>query len=98
MNTLISRRDECVATLREEKMHFESIFKTMRNGRLYLSWFSVQGVGGKDVKMMEDELSKLHVEFGEKCIDFSETPEDMEHVVSFIPSSIEREIVRNNGS
>ncbi len=34
MKILTQRRSECVATLEREKMHFEIIFKSYRDGRL----------------------------------------------------------------
>jgi hypothetical protein len=88
MNALRERQAECVATLDRERMHYESIFKSMRGGRLYLSWFSVQGAQGEHVRTSPHEIDQLHIEYWEKCIDRSEPPEVFEHLVSFVPPSV----------
>ena len=92
MKILTQRRSECVATLEREKMHFESIFKSYRDGSLYLSWFSVQSSDGEDVKSSEHEIDKIHLEYWRKCVDRTVKPEEMEHVVSFVPNQVENAI------
>jgi len=39
MRTLVERRAECVETLEREKMHYECIFKCVRDGRMYCPGF-----------------------------------------------------------
>ena len=91
MRVLRDRQEECVKTLERERMHYESIFRTIRDGRLYLSWFSVQGEGGEDVEESDHDIDKLHLDYGEKCLEPCGR-EDMEHIVSFVPESIAKAI------
>jgi len=88
LQTLVQRQAECIATLDREAMHFESIFRAEINGRLYLSWFSVQGTTGAHVKSSPFPIDKLHMEFWAECIDTSVPPTTHEHVVNFVPPSI----------
>ena len=53
MNILTQRRSDCVETLEREKMHFETIFTTYREGRLFLSWFTVRSSDGKKAESSE---------------------------------------------
>ena len=92
MRTLVERQAECVATLDREAMHFESIFRVEVGGRLYLSWFSVQGSTGAHVKSSPFPIDKLHMEFWDECIDSSEPPMEHSHVVNFVPAIIARAI------
>ena len=98
MKILIQRRSECVETLEREKMHIESIFKTYRDGRLYLSWFTVRSSDGETAKTSEHEIDKIHQEYQKKCIDRTVKPEDMEHVVSFVPTQVEDAIQQRHRS
>jgi hypothetical protein len=88
MNLLIRRQQECIETLDPEHMHYECIFRSFRNGRLCLSWFSVQGSAGRDVRDLPQEINKLHLEFWDKCIDTTVAPEKFEHLVSFVPPTV----------
>ena len=90
MKLLRERQRECVATLDRERMRFESIFALQRDGRLYLSWLSVQGEGGESVKTSEHEIDRLHMAFWRECIDDAWTPEKHEHVVDFVPDDVAR--------
>ena len=90
MTLLRERQRECVATLDRERMRFESIFALQRDGRLYLSWLSVQGVGGESVKTSEHEIDRLHMAFWRECIDDAWTPEKHEHIVDFVPDVVAR--------
>ena len=89
VQTLVERQAECVATLDREVMHFESIFRVQINGRMYLSWFSVQGTTGEHVQSSPFPIDKLHMEFWDECIDSSEPPVNHVHVVNFVPASID---------
>jgi hypothetical protein len=88
LQMLQARQSECVATLDREHMHFESIFRHEANGRLYLSWFSVQGPAGAHVASSEFEVDKLHMAFWKECIDASVPPVKHQHVVDFIPPAV----------
>lgn len=35
MRLLVQRQQECIATLEQERMHYESIFRSIRGGRLF---------------------------------------------------------------
>ena len=63
MRTLVQRRAECVASLDREAMHFESIFKSVRNGRMWLSWLSVQGGCGAHVETSVLAVDAVHMDF-----------------------------------
>ena len=88
MNLLVQRNAECVATLDREHMHFESIFKTVREGRTYLSWYSVQGFAGESVKTSPLEIDQLHIAFWRECIDPAVPPEKHTHVVNIVPTAV----------
>ncbi|MGA0611237.1 DUF6176 family protein [Caldimonas sp. KR1-144] len=85
MRMLVERRDECIATLAREQMHYESIFRLWRDGRLYLTWFSVQGEAGERVEGSPFEVDRLHMAFWRECIDDEVPPTAHEHVVRFVP-------------
>lgn len=94
MEMLVARRNDCVATLEREAMYYETIFQTKFQDRMYLAWFSVQGDIHGDVNESMHEIDKLHCAFFEECLEIEAwRPIDMEHVVTFAPSEIEKHIV-----
>lgn len=93
---LTERQTECVETLDRERIHYESIFKSVREGRLYLSWFTVQGEAGEHVRDSRHEIDRLHVEYWNRCIDRSVPPENFTHVVSFVPESVAQTIAERD--
>jgi len=88
LQLLQAGQSECVATLDREHMHFESIFRHEANGRLYLSWLSVQGRSGEHVASSEFEIDKTHMAFWRECIDKSVPPQKLQHVVDFVPLEV----------
>ncbi|MEY2689104.1 MAG: hypothetical protein RL375_3302 [Pseudomonadota bacterium] len=88
LQALVGRQDECVETLDREAMHFESIFRAVIDGRLYLSWFSVQSGHGAHVATSTFDVDKMHVAFWTECIDTSVAPVIHTHVVNFVPPAI----------
>lgn len=92
MKILQDRRDDCIETLAREKMGYESVFKIMIDGRLFLSWFSVQGEGADAVEGSEHEIDMIHCRFHQECIDPNFEPYDHEHVVSFSVPEVERAV------
>ena len=88
LQALVQRQAECVATLDREAMHFESIFRAQINGRLYLSWFSVQGTTGAHLESSPFPVDTLHMELWAECIDTSVSPIKHAHVVNFVPAPI----------
>jgi hypothetical protein len=96
MQLLRARQAECVATLDREKMHFESIFRSTRNGRLCLAWFSVQSDSGARVESSMHAIDQLHMAFWEECIDRAVEPEKFQHVVSFLPPEVEQVVSKRD--
>lgn len=97
MQMLIERRAECVATLDGERMHYEAIFKSVRDGRLFLSWFSVRSDGGSRVGTSPHEIDRLHVQYWQRCVDTTAAPEVFEHVVSFVPHTVAAAVSARSG-
>lgn len=95
MRALQDRRAECVATLEREHMRYESIFKSQFDGRMYLSWFSVQGEDGSALEGSPFEIDRLHMDYWDRCIDRDVPPLAFEHVVTFAPEDVES-AVRGN--
>jgi hypothetical protein len=89
LRVLIERKAECLETLDREKMHFETIFKSVRDGRLRLTWFDVQSPDGAHVGTSMLAIDKIHVDYWQQCIDREIPPEKFEHVVNFVPFELE---------
>lgn len=92
MRVLVERKADCVGTLDRERMHYETIFKSFRDGRMYLSWFSVQGLAGEPVRGSHHPIDELHMRYWDECIDRGVLPQKFEHVVSFVPPSVEQAV------
>jgi len=90
MRILTERQAECVQTLEREQMHCESIFKSVRNGRMCLSWFTMHGLTGERLRTSPHPIDKLHLEYWDKCIDTEVPVERLKHVVTLLPESIHR--------
>ena len=88
MRMLTQRQAECVQTLDRERMHYESIFKSARDGRMCLSWLTVHGASAERLRNSPYPIDKLHLEYWDKCIDMDIPAERLEHVVSFLPEPI----------
>jgi hypothetical protein len=98
MKIVSDRQAECVETLEREKMHYESIFKVFRNGRMYLSWFSVQSTHARSVEDSPHPIDHIHLAYWKECIDKQVAPEDFEHVVSFVPQSVREAVEARDSS
>lgn len=98
MQMLIDRRAECIATLDREKMHHECIFRSVRNGRVFLSWLSVQSEQAPHVRGSPHAIDQAHLAFWDECIDRDVPPEMFEHVVSFVPPEVERVILQRDAA
>lgn len=91
MKVLNERKKECLQTLYREKMFVEAIFRESIDGEEYLTWFSVQGEKGEDVKTSALEIDKIHLKFWEECIDKTYKPIDKKPEAFFIyPEVFER--------
>ncbi len=88
MRILEERRAECVETLDRERMHCESIFKSVRDGRMCLSWFTIHGLTGERLRTSPHPIDKLHLEYWDRCVDLDAPVERYKHVVTFLPHSI----------
>lgn len=76
LKMLNNRIDECIQTLEREKMFIEAIFSEVINGRLYLTWFSVQGDNAEIVNSSPFQIDKDYLEMFDECIDKTFKPED----------------------
>lgn len=88
MILLAERQTECVETLIRENMVYEGIFKRYKNGRLYLTWFSIQKEGGNAVTNSPHEIDKIHLRYWDECIEKERQPESHQFVVGFVPEEI----------
>lgn len=92
MEILNKRKDECIQTLHREKMFVEAIFRESINGEDFLTWFSIQGKNGSDVKTSEHEIDKIHLEFWNECIDSNYRPFEKKPEAIFIHPEIYEKI------
>jgi hypothetical protein len=90
MQLLVERQAECIQTLDREAMQVESIFRSEREGRMQLSWYSIQGTLGAHVRDSPFEIDQWHMAFWRECIDDSVPPQKFVHVVDFLPAPIEQ--------
>ena len=79
-------------------MKTNSALKRSAKGRLYLSWFSVQGARGTHVGSSPHEIDQLHLQYWEKCVDQSSPQEVLDHFVSFVPGLIAQAIANRNAA
>ena len=56
-------------TMIPERMQVETILSDEQEGRLHLTWFSVQLPGGAPVQDSEHELDRIHLDYWRRCID-----------------------------
>lgn len=92
MKTITERKAECIHTLTREKMALETIFMTEKDGRLFLSWFSVQGENPEEVDTSDHEIDKIHCQFWDECIDTSYELDKFRHVVTFAPDIVSKSL------
>jgi Family of unknown function (DUF6176) len=64
LQILDQRREECLATLDREAMHYECIFRTVIGGITYLAWFSVQVRKEFQCKLRRLQLIRITHSFG----------------------------------
>ena len=88
MAILVERQSECVETLDREAMHFETIFKSSIDNRIYLTWFSLEGETGEHVNTSSFPIDKIHMEFWNECIDATVPPIKFQHIVNFLPKLV----------
>jgi Family of unknown function (DUF6176) len=69
LDTLNSRKAECIETLEREEMYVEAIFREKIGGEEFLYWFSVQGESGARVESSPFPIDAIHMAFEKECLD-----------------------------
>lgn len=87
MKFLNDNMEDTLLTLEGEKMYVESIHRETLDGREYLYWYSVQGIGGILVSESESYIDKKHLEYWDSCIEDNYTV-DLSTEVVMIPNKI----------
>ncbi len=82
--------EDVLLTLDGEKMHIESIHREVLGDKEYLYWYSIQSSGGIEVENSESYIDKKHLEYWDKCIDYSELPVNIKTEVVMIPENIRK--------
>ena len=77
MHFLRQNMDAVEQTLAPEKMYVETIFSEVRDGHMYLYWYSVQGQGAQPVEESEHRVDKEHLRFWREVIDPTFPGEDL---------------------
>lgn len=78
MDFLNDHHDDTVATMKNEKMYVENVFKEEgKDGYTYFYWYSIQGEGGAAVEDSESYIDKKHIQYWGECIDETFKPVDM---------------------
>ncbi|RDI45557.1 DUF6176 family protein [Falsibacillus pallidus] len=88
MKLLNDHMDKVLLTLKDEKMHVETIFREKNESGEYLYWFSIQGEGGSDVEESNHEIDKKHLEFWRECIDENYAEVSITPKVIMIPENL----------
>lgn len=76
---------EFLATLPGEQTFVETIFSDVQDGRLFLSWYSLQGAGALSVLDSEAELDRRHLAYHRRCIDPDWGPQVLQAEVLAVP-------------
>jgi len=88
LNFLNDNLKHVLVTLEGERMYVETIFREHLNGDEYLYWYSIQGLGGKEVSESEHWIDKKHIEFWNECIEETFKPVDLKAEVIMIPEKV----------
>ncbi|MBP2058416.1 ABC-type Fe3+-hydroxamate transport system substrate-binding protein [Lactobacillus colini] len=97
MDFLNSHLDETIATMANEKMYVESVFKEeSSDGYTYFYWYSVQGKNGTAVEDSNNYIDQKHLEYWDKCIDESYKPVNMTIEENLIAPKINDLIQKDN--
>lgn len=97
MDFLNSHSEDTVATMKNEKMYVENIFKEENSdGYTYFYWYSVQGENGKAVEESDSYIDEKHIEYWDECIDDAYHPVDMMLEESLIAPVIQK-IIEKEG-
>jgi hypothetical protein len=93
MEFLRTHHDEVTATLNDEKIFLESIFREKRADDDYLYWFSVRVPGGIDVRDSKHTVDKRHLEFADECLGSDRQAEEMTCELTLMQESIASRLV-----
>ena len=97
MDFLNNHHEDTVATMANEKMYVENVFKEENpDGYTYFYWYSLQGEGGQAVEESESYIDKKHIEYWDECIDNSYRPVDMVLEENLIAPLIDEAIGKKN--
>ena len=84
------RMPEALATLKDEKMYFETIFRDKNDDGDFLWWLDVRGEGGIKPGESKHQLDIDHRVFFEECIDRKFGKFDLYPEVALIPEDIRK--------
>ncbi|MCT3599976.1 DUF6176 family protein [Lactobacillus amylovorus] len=91
MDFLNSHHEDTVATMKNEKMYVESVFKEENaDGYTYFYWYSVQGENGQTVEQSDSYIDKKHIEYWDECIDETYHSVDMVLEENLIAPAVEK--------
>lgn len=79
--------EDVLLNLKAEKMYVETIFREKFNDVEYLYWYSVQDSSFEGPER-DTYIDETHLEFMEKCIDFTFRPDDMRAEIIMIPDKV----------
>lgn len=82
--------EEFRETMVAERMQVETILSDELDGRLFLTWFSVQWPGGTSVQDSERELDRVHLEYWKRCIDRDWGPQTLRPEVAMFSEPVQR--------
>ena len=77
-------------TMIPERMQVETILSDEQEGRLHLTWFSVQLPGGASVQDSEHELDRVHLDYWGRCIDPDWGPQRLTPEVFMTSAPVQR--------
>lgn len=96
MDFLNQHHEDTVATMANEKMYVENVFKEENpDGYTYFYWYSIQGEDGQAVEESESYIDKKHIEYWDECIDESYRPVDMVLEENLVSPAVENVIKKS---
>lgn len=91
MDFLNQHHVDTVATMANEKMHVETVFKEENSdGYTYFYWYSVQSEGGTAVEESSNYIDIKHNQYWSECIDEAYRPVEMVVEQSLLAPAIEQ--------
>ncbi|KRM02982.1 DUF6176 family protein [Lactobacillus kitasatonis] len=91
MDFLNSHHEDTVATMKNEEMYVENVFKEENaDGYTYFYWYSVQGENGQVVEESDSYIDKKHIKYWDECIDNTYRPVDMALEENLIAPAVQK--------